>query len=171
MLKYQQSLRKSGHLHPQSNLTPAPSNHSASISAIAAQSQALGCARLRGLNVGVRRSSSSSSLPRNPEPTVQIASRQEPTAQEREDQEARELADDKKAVDQELKRYEDLGVTASMPSERMTDLVRAWEVRFYLAEIHCVVSPQALLDQRTCFSFVVSRCYGCSSSAGISSPM
>jgi hypothetical protein len=51
-------------------------------------------------------------------------------AQEREDREALELADDKKAVDHELKRYEDLGVTASMPSERMTDLVCAWEVRF-----------------------------------------
>ena len=141
MLKYQQSLCKSGLLvHTELNTTSAPSTQSTSTSAIAARSQALGCARLRGLNVGVRRSTSFSSLPATsgsgPELVVQSESTPhqelEPTVQEMEEQEACDLADDKRAVDRELGRYEEDGVgTSTMPSERMTDLVREWEVSFY----------------------------------------
>jgi hypothetical protein len=82
--------------------------------------------------------------------------------QEVEELEARQLADDKRAVNHELKRYEDDDVITSMPTEPMTDLVCLWEVSSYsYSNIYIVLFWAFLLsDQRTCLSVAVSRCNG-----------
>lgn len=139
--------------HTQPNTTTAPSTQLTSTSAVAARSQALGCARLRGLNVGVRRSSSSSSLAATSGPelaaqtTPQARQEPEPTVEEIEEREARDLADDKTAVDCELGQYEEGGVSTFMPLEHMTDLVRTCEVGLYVHSKIIVLSYFGFPDQ------------------------
>ncbi|KAF5383852.1 hypothetical protein D9615_003798 [Tricholomella constricta] len=117
MLKYQQSLRRES----MSRSRTVPIDRSLSAPSIAAHSQALGFTRLSGINVAIRRSTSMSTIPSQPPPL----SGQPALSEEVLDREARELIEDQRVVDQELRRYEDDGVTPT--SERLEDLTRHWE--------------------------------------------
>ncbi|KAF5372361.1 hypothetical protein D9615_009320 [Tricholomella constricta] len=120
MLKYQRSLRR----EKTSQSRTVPLDRSLSAPSVAAHSQALGFTRLSGINVAVRRSTSMLTIPSQGPPSSSQPT-PVPTSEEVLDQDTHKLIEDQRIVDQELRRYEDDGVTPL--SERLEDLTRYWE--------------------------------------------
>ncbi|KAG6827582.1 hypothetical protein H0H87_004381, partial [Tephrocybe sp. NHM501043] len=130
-MKYQTSLRHQN----TGSMTTSSSGHLArshSASSIAARSQGHGYARLTGINVSVRRSTSMASGasrgPSSPQSDILPVPAHEPTPKELIDQDARALREDERIVEQELKRYIDDGVSDT--AEHLSDLTRRGRLNF-----------------------------------------
>jgi hypothetical protein len=128
MASFQRAAREAKHdKAPLQHLRQVPI--SASTTSVASNAQARGFERLRSLGVAVRRSSSINSAATTPLPSPysELPMLRELTAEEVREQKIRDWVKDENEAKRELKHYEEVGVLTG-PCERVTDLVRYWEV-------------------------------------------
>ncbi|KAF8060734.1 hypothetical protein FPV67DRAFT_304596 [Lyophyllum atratum] len=103
---------------------------------VAARSQGLVFAKLSDINVAMRRSTSMLTTPSQSHSSSSQSgahSSDHPPHIPTSEQVARELLEDQRAFDQELKRYEDDGVAPV--SERKSDLTRHWKRQEHLCPL------------------------------------